>query len=132
MNRCRSLGVERDKRCDDPRQLVVADRIEPGQAADLTEPVVDGVRVNVQVGRGLSPVARVPEVAPQRRHQVVAVRHHGAQYVDLRTPSIGHDACAPITQRWLEGLIPTSAAAPLHPSARGMQAFGELVAAAAH
>ncbi|WP_327639811.1 SGNH/GDSL hydrolase family protein [Kribbella sp. NBC_00482] len=56
---------------------------------------------------------------------------HGAQYVDLRTPSIGHDACAPITQRWLEGLIPTSAAAPLHPSARGMAAFGQLVAAAA-
>jgi lysophospholipase L1-like esterase len=56
---------------------------------------------------------------------------HGAHYVDLRTPSIGHDACAPITDRWLEGLVPTSAAAPLHPSARGMQAFGQLVAAAA-
>ncbi|MFC9687887.1 SGNH/GDSL hydrolase family protein [Kribbella sp. NPDC056951] len=56
---------------------------------------------------------------------------HGATYVDLRTPSIGHDACAPITQRWLEGLIPTSDAAPLHPSRRGMAAFGELVAAAA-
>ncbi|MFF0271592.1 SGNH/GDSL hydrolase family protein [Kribbella sp. NPDC004536] len=57
---------------------------------------------------------------------------HGAHYVDLRTPSIGHDACAPISQRWLEGLIPTSAAAPLHPSAAGMEAFGELVATAAH
>jgi lysophospholipase L1-like esterase len=57
---------------------------------------------------------------------------HGAQYVDLRTPSINHDACAPIAERWLEGLIPTSPAAPLHPSARGMQVFGELVTAAAH
>ncbi|HEY3560069.1 MAG TPA: SGNH/GDSL hydrolase family protein [Kribbella sp.] len=56
---------------------------------------------------------------------------HGAHYVDLRTPSIGHDACASITSRWQEGLVPTSAAAPLHPNARGMQAFGELVAAAA-
>ncbi|MGW1346077.1 GDSL-type esterase/lipase family protein [Kribbella sp. NPDC002412] len=56
---------------------------------------------------------------------------HGAQYVDLRTPSIGHDACAPITQRWLEGLVPTSVAAPLHPSARGMAAFGAIVAEAA-
>lgn len=53
---------------------------------------------------------------------------HGAQYVDLRTPSIGHDACAPIGQRWLEGLIPSSAAAPLHPSAAGMAAFGQIVA----
>ncbi len=56
---------------------------------------------------------------------------HGATYVDLRKPSIGHDACAPITQRWLEGLIPTSDAAPLHPSRQGMAAFGALVAAAA-
>jgi lysophospholipase L1-like esterase len=56
---------------------------------------------------------------------------HGAQYVDLRTPSIGHDACAPIGKRWLEGLIPSSLAAPLHPSEQGMAAFGKLVAAQA-
>jgi hypothetical protein len=56
---------------------------------------------------------------------------HGATYVDLRTPSIGHDTCAPESQRWLEGLIPGSDAAPLHPSRRGMAAFGALVAAAA-
>ncbi|MGZ0148897.1 SGNH/GDSL hydrolase family protein [Kribbella sp. WER1] len=56
---------------------------------------------------------------------------HGAHYVDLRTPSINHDACAPTSRRWLEGLIPTSAAAPLHPSTQGMQAFGQLVTAAA-
>jgi lysophospholipase L1-like esterase len=56
---------------------------------------------------------------------------HGAQYVDLRTPSIGHDACAPVGSRWLEGLIPSSIAAPLHPSAQGMAAFGDLVAKAA-
>ncbi|MFI5736490.1 SGNH/GDSL hydrolase family protein [Kribbella sp. NPDC051587] len=56
---------------------------------------------------------------------------HGATYVDLRTPSVGHDACAPISQRWLEGLVPTSDAAPLHPSRAGMAAFGGLVAAAA-
>ncbi|MEU0091661.1 SGNH/GDSL hydrolase family protein [Kribbella sp. NPDC006257] len=56
---------------------------------------------------------------------------HDAQYVDLRTPSIGHDACAPVGSRWLEGLIPSSIAAPLHPSAQGMAAFGDLVAKAA-
>lgn len=56
---------------------------------------------------------------------------HGAKYVDLRTPSIGHDACAPVGSRWLEGLIPSSIAAPLHPSAIGMAAFGDLVAKAA-
>lgn len=56
---------------------------------------------------------------------------HGATYVDLRTPSIGHDACAPSSTRWLEGLFPGSAAAPLHPSALGMANFGAIVAAAA-
>jgi lysophospholipase L1-like esterase len=56
---------------------------------------------------------------------------HGAEYVDLRTPSIGHDACAPVGTRWLEGLIPSSIAAPLHPSQAGMAAFGRIVAAQA-
>ena len=56
---------------------------------------------------------------------------HGATYVDLRTPSIGHDACARTSTRWLDGLFPGSAAAPLHPSALGMANFGAIVAAAA-
>lgn len=56
---------------------------------------------------------------------------HGASYVDLRTPSIGHDSCADSSTRWLEGLFPGSAAAPLHPSELGMANFGRLVAAAA-
>lgn len=53
---------------------------------------------------------------------------HNAAYVDLRTPSIGHDVCAPIGERWLEGLVPSSITAPLHPSALGMAAFGRIVA----
>jgi lysophospholipase L1-like esterase len=55
----------------------------------------------------------------------------GATYVDIRTPGAGHDTCASNSNKWLEGFIPGSIAAPLHPNARGMQAFGELVAAAA-
>jgi lysophospholipase L1-like esterase len=43
----------------------------------------------------------------------------------------GHDTCASTSNRWLEGVIPTTIAAPLHPNARGMQAFGDIVAAAA-
>jgi lysophospholipase L1-like esterase len=52
----------------------------------------------------------------------------GATYVDIRTPGAGHDTCASSSNRWLEGFIPTSIAAPLHPNARGMQAFGEIIA----
>ncbi|GAA1532599.1 SGNH/GDSL hydrolase family protein [Kribbella lupini] len=67
-----------------------------------------------------------------RLNQMLATQAavNGAQYVGLRTPSIGHDACAPLGQRWLEGLVPSSVAAPLHPSALGMSAFGSIVAQA--
>jgi lysophospholipase L1-like esterase len=56
---------------------------------------------------------------------------HGATYVDIAAVSVGHDTCAAPSQRYLEGLIPTSLAAPLHPNARGMTAFGNAVATAA-
>lgn len=47
---------------------------------------------------------------------------NGATYVDLRTPSIGHDMCQGIGVKWMEGLIPlgiTNGFAPLHPNAAG-------------
>lgn len=53
---------------------------------------------------------------------------HGASFVDLRPVSEGHDVCAPHDQKYFEGFLPTSLAAPLHPNARGMEAFGETVA----
>jgi lysophospholipase L1-like esterase len=46
---------------------------------------------------------------------------HGATYVDLRTSSAGHDACALPGQRWVEGLVPLSDAFPLHPNELSMQ-----------
>ncbi|MGK5529778.1 SGNH/GDSL hydrolase family protein [Streptomyces sp. URMC 129] len=58
-------------------------------------------------------------------------RLHGATYVDIAAVSAGHDTCAPAGERYLEGLVPTSPAAPLHPNARGMAAFGAAVADAA-
>jgi lysophospholipase L1-like esterase len=55
----------------------------------------------------------------------------GATYVDLAAVSVGHDTCAKPADRYLEGLIPTTVAAPLHPNAQGMRAFGVTVARAA-
>ncbi|MGJ3560989.1 GDSL-type esterase/lipase family protein [Streptomyces sp. INA 01156] len=55
---------------------------------------------------------------------------HGATFVDTRTLSIGHDICAAPGDRSIEGLIPTRAAAPLHPNAPGARAVGEALAAA--
>jgi lysophospholipase L1-like esterase len=55
----------------------------------------------------------------------------GATYVDTYTPSIGHDVCAPLGQRWVEPIVPASAAAPVHPNARGMRGMAAAVLAAA-
>ncbi len=43
---------------------------------------------------------------------------HNSSYVNTYKSSIGHDACAG-SQAWVNGLIPTSVAAPLHPNRAG-------------
>jgi lysophospholipase L1-like esterase len=55
---------------------------------------------------------------------------HGHTYVDTYTPSIGHDACAWPSARWVEPILPTSLAAPVHPNARGMAGMAAEVVAA--
>jgi lysophospholipase L1-like esterase len=45
----------------------------------------------------------------------------GAEYVELRRGSIGHDICQPPRRKWYEGIAPTSPAYPAHPNARGME-----------
>ncbi|CAM3107782.1 SGNH/GDSL hydrolase family protein [Stackebrandtia soli] len=50
-----------------------------------------------------------------------------AGYVDLQTPSEGHDACASSSQRWVEPYIPGSVATPFHPNRNGMENFAQAV-----
>jgi lysophospholipase L1-like esterase len=45
----------------------------------------------------------------------------GAEYVDTYGPSVGHDVCQIPGRKWVEGLLPTSPAAPAHPNALGMR-----------
>lgn len=45
----------------------------------------------------------------------------GAEYVDTYHSSIGHDACKLPGTKWVEGLLPTAAAAPVHPNSLGMR-----------
>ncbi len=54
----------------------------------------------------------------------------GVIYVDIATPSIGHDFCQSGSAKWVEGIVPTSVAAPVHPNARGMAGWAPTVAAA--
>ncbi|MFI5570221.1 SGNH/GDSL hydrolase family protein [Streptomyces sp. NPDC051740] len=55
---------------------------------------------------------------------------HGAAFVDTYTPGIGHDICAAPADRYIEGLVPTRPAAPLHPNAAGARAVGDALATA--
>ncbi|WP_235875675.1 SGNH/GDSL hydrolase family protein [Saccharopolyspora terrae] len=55
-------------------------------------------------------------------------RAHGAMFVDLGPVSEGHDVCQASQDKYFEGVVPTSWAAPLHPNANGMTAFGNAVA----
>jgi lysophospholipase L1-like esterase len=54
----------------------------------------------------------------------------GATFVDTAAASRGHDVCAASKDRWVEGLVPTSAAAPMHPNADGEKATARAVLAA--
>lgn len=54
----------------------------------------------------------------------------GVHYVDTATSSIGHDVCASTSQRWVEGIVPTAPAAPVHPNAKGMRNTATVVTAA--
>jgi lysophospholipase L1-like esterase len=47
-----------------------------------------------------------------------AAQANGATYVDTFSSSIGHDACQG-SNAWVNGLLPTSAAYPLHPNQTG-------------
>lgn len=53
----------------------------------------------------------------------------GATYVDTAAPTVGHDVCALPTERWIEGLVPTAPAAPVHPNAAGSAAMSRAVLA---
>ena len=55
----------------------------------------------------------------------------GATFVDTYSGSIGHDFCQHTGVKWVEGLVPTSPAAPVHPNALGEEAMAQQVLAAA-
>jgi lysophospholipase L1-like esterase len=51
----------------------------------------------------------------------------GDGYVDTYTPSVGHDACAASSVRWIEPLLPSAPAAPMHPNAAGQRGMATAV-----
>jgi lysophospholipase L1-like esterase len=89
----------------------------------------NGCWPEVTVARGDLPYLRGVETGLNTMLKAQAARA-GATFVDTYTPSIGHDACQQAGTKWVEGLIPTSAALPLHPDALGEQAMAREIEAA--
>ncbi|MCP2168057.1 SGNH/GDSL hydrolase family protein [Goodfellowiella coeruleoviolacea] len=52
---------------------------------------------------------------------------NGALFVDPYQASLGHDVCQLPGVKWVEALLPTSLAAPVHPNLAGMHVVAELV-----
>ncbi len=53
-----------------------------------------------------------------------------ATYVDTYTPTVGHDICQAPGTKYIEGLVPTAPAFPVHPNAQGSSALSRAVVAA--
>lgn len=52
-----------------------------------------------------------------------------ATYVDTYTSTVGHDFCQVPGKKWIEGIIPTNPAYPVHPNALGSAALSRAVLA---
>jgi hypothetical protein len=55
---------------------------------------------------------------------------NGATYVDVYTSEVPFNACTPASTRYVEPIIPSNPAAPVHPNARGMAHDAALLTAA--
>jgi len=84
----------------------------------------------VPIARGDVPYLRGVELKLNAMLAAEAVANN-ANYVDTYGDSVGHDFCQPTGVKWVEGLVPTSPAAPVHPNALGEQAMAQRVLAAA-
>jgi lysophospholipase L1-like esterase len=89
----------------------------------------NGCWPEVTIARGDLPYLRGVETTLNTMLAAAAARAHDT-FVDTYTPSIGHDACQHSGTKWVEGLIPTSAAVPMHPNALGEQAMAREIDAA--
>jgi lysophospholipase L1-like esterase len=96
---------------------------------DILPVAGNGCWPEVTVARGDLPYLRGVETGLNAMLEAQAARA-GATFVDTYTPSIGHDACQRAGTKWVEGLIPTSAALPLHPNALGEAAMAREIEAA--
>ena len=89
----------------------------------------DGCWPEVPIAFGDVPYLRGVETALNSMLATEAAANN-ATFVDTYTASIGHDVCQAPGTKWVEGLIPTSLAAPFHPNSLGEQEMARQVLAA--
>ncbi|MFF3260671.1 SGNH/GDSL hydrolase family protein [Streptomyces sp. NPDC002932] len=118
-----------------PRMAAVLDGIH--QRSPQARVVVTGYGLYIRPGGcwPLQPVLPVDadflQGSVDRMNTVIAEQSaaHGAEYIDLATPSKGHDSCQAPSEKWVEGYVPTAAAAPLHPNRQGESNYARIIGA---
>jgi len=84
----------------------------------------------VPIAHGDVPYLRGVEAELNQMLANVAAKHQ-ARFVNTYTASIGHDFCQLPGTRWVEGIVPTSPAAPVHPNKLGERGMAQQVETAA-
>lgn len=118
-----------------PRLAAVLDGIH--QRSPQARVIVTGYGLYIKPGGcwPLQPVLPVDadflQGSVDRMNTVIAEQSaaHGAEYIDLATPSQGHDSCRAPSDKWVEGYVPTAAAAPLHPNRQGEANYARIIGA---
>lgn len=83
----------------------------------------------VPLARGDVPYLRSLEISLNAMLAATATTA-GDGFIDVYRGTVGHDACQPTGVKWVEGLIPTSLAVPIHPNVAGEKAMARLILSA--
>jgi lysophospholipase L1-like esterase len=132
-------GNELDQRISATAPKIAAVLQEIHQRAPNAQVLVVGYPRLLPEGRGCWPVVPVAwgdvpflDGVERSLNAMLADQagQHGARFVDAYQGGNGHDMCAAPSRKWVEGVIPTSPAAPNHPNAVGMRVVADRVVAA--
>ncbi len=133
----RHFGSQLDQRIADTAPKVAAVLRGIHERAPQARVLVVGYLRLLPSGSGcwpLVPVASgdVPYLDAVERtfNAMLADRANGgdADFVDAYQGGNGHDMCAAPSAKWVEGLLPTQPAAPIHPNAAGMSVVADRAA----
>jgi lysophospholipase L1-like esterase len=133
------FGDELDRRIADTAPKIAAVLSGIHERAPQAKVLVVGYLRLLPEGRGCWPVVPLAQgdvpyldAAERSLNAMLAdeADRHDAGFVDAYAGGNGHDMCAPASRKWVEGIVVTSPAAPVHPNAAGMRVVADRVVAA--